>query len=622
MKNEENSKDNKEANKRSKLISFNIIILFSFIDSHMSNHKKSNILDMSSNSRNISKVNSDPLKFRKSILFNQYPSLKNKFKESNMDELMINYLKIKKTLMFLDIFCLIMNIIVVLWLYFNHFQYNAHNYTCTNSDNIQRIICFGFSFCVIISLTARYIIHKKYQFLKYLLTLRISFPKPTIDYKNLLIEVVCHAIQPYPFLNRSTTFTSGDFGEEIIYSLDMFLCVLSFIRFYTVLKIVKIYNGYSNSRGEKINNFYGNSSTFLFLFRTNLINYGFFILLFIFIIIAFIFSICLKIFEDYNSSKDNRTDFSYYFNSLWYILQALINIGFGDFSPHTIFGRLITAFACLLGIFLQSLFIISMFLFIMFSNENESKAYAEINLLYDKEKKNSEYNIYFKNLVKYKFRKLFNKNEKGNPLTLMQRVNLDNEMRVLKEKYYLKAIKTTKIPLTFSDFVNFINKQWEPKAQETMEWWRERGEVYLSFLTYLCDNIDDYLNEFTNFYITNTKLLNLVLFMYLCGPIIPIGNKNEIRGDKTVTIADLEKKIKEFHLKFYDKKIIPTSHNQYMQGLFPAGFDDRSVKIGQNIQGEVFKNMDDDNGEEFEDFSDYYIPGDEEDFEGMSQDDI
>ena len=107
--------------------------------------------------------------------------------------------------------------------------------------------------------------------------------------------------------------------------------------------------------------------------------------------------------------------------------------------------------------------------------------------------------------------------------------------------------------------------------------------------------------------------------MYLCGPIIPIGNKNEIRGDKTVTISDLEKKIKEFHLKFYDKKVIPTSHNQYMQGLFPAGFDDRSVKIGQNIQGEVFRNMESDNAEEYEDYSDYYIPGDDEDIDEMSQ---
>ena len=135
--------------------------------------------------------------------------------------------------------------------------------------------------------------------------------------------------------------------------------------------------------------------TFLFLFSTNLINYVFFILLFIFIIIAIICSICLKIFEDYNSFSGYKTDF------------------------------LLAAFDCLLGSSLQSLFIISMFLFIVFSNENESKAYAEINLLFDKEKENSEHNIYFKNLIKYKFRKLFNKNGKGNPLILMQRVSLD-----------------------------------------------------------------------------------------------------------------------------------------------------------------------------------------------------
>ena len=79
---------------------------------------------MSSNSKNVNTSKTkDPLKFRKSILFNQYPSLKKTFKDSNMDQLMLNYLKIKKTLMFLDIFCLIMNIIVVLWLFFNHFEY-------------------------------------------------------------------------------------------------------------------------------------------------------------------------------------------------------------------------------------------------------------------------------------------------------------------------------------------------------------------------------------------------------------------------------------------------------------------------------------------------------------------
>ena len=565
------------------------------------------MLDSSSNSKHINRIGTDgPLKYRKYILFNQYPSLKKYFQDYNLDQLMERYLRIKKELMILDIFCLIMNIIVVLCLFFNHFSYNSHNYSCEKSDNIQRIICLGFSFCVIISLTIRYIIHRNYQFLKYLLALRINFPKPNVDYKNLIIEVICHIIQPYPYLDNKLTFTSGDFGEEVIYSLDMFLCILSFIRFYTILKLVKTYNGYSNIRSEKINNFYGNTKTFLFMYKTNIINSGFIILFCIFILSAVVLSIALKIFEDYNSI--NKTDFSYYFNSLWLIIESLLNIGFGDFSPNTILGRIIIAFACLVGIFIQSIFIIGLFLFIMFSNENESKAYAEINLLYDKGKKNSEYNIYFKSLIKYKLRKLFNRNDKGNPLTFIQRINLDNEMRILKQKLYLRAIQTTKIPTTFSDFVNFVNKIWYPKTQETMEWWRERSEIYHSFLSYQCDNIEEYLETITNFFITNTKLLNLILFMYLCGPIIPIGNKDEIKGDKNVNLSEYEKKIKEFHLKFYDRKIIPTNKHPYMQGLFPAMFDDKSIKVGQNFKGEVFKNFEADGAEDFEDISDMYFP--------------
>ena len=57
------------------------------------------MLDISSNSKNVNvSKTKDPLKFRKSILFNQYPSLKKTFKDSNMDQLMLNYLKIKKNI--------------------------------------------------------------------------------------------------------------------------------------------------------------------------------------------------------------------------------------------------------------------------------------------------------------------------------------------------------------------------------------------------------------------------------------------------------------------------------------------------------------------------------------------
>ena len=65
-----------------------------------------------------------PLLLRKKTLFDQYPSLKKTFENSSLKDLTETYFKIKKILMFLDIFCLGMNLIVVIWLFFNHFEYN------------------------------------------------------------------------------------------------------------------------------------------------------------------------------------------------------------------------------------------------------------------------------------------------------------------------------------------------------------------------------------------------------------------------------------------------------------------------------------------------------------------
>ena len=55
------------------------------------------------------------------------------------------------------------------------------------------------------------------------------------------------------------------------------------------------------------------------------------------------------------------------------------------------------------GVFLKSLFTVSMLMFILVVDENEKKAFAEINLLYKKEEINNGYNIYFNNYIKSKF---------------------------------------------------------------------------------------------------------------------------------------------------------------------------------------------------------------------------
>ena len=82
----------------------------------------------------------------------------------------------------------------------------------------------------------------------------------------------------------------------------------------------------------------------------------------------------------------------------------MTTIGFGEYVPDTLVGRVIAIVLCFAGIFLQSLFTVSLLMFISLVDEHEQKAYAEINLLYAKEKQNNSYNIFFNNFIKYKFR--------------------------------------------------------------------------------------------------------------------------------------------------------------------------------------------------------------------------
>ena len=39
----------------------------------------------------------------------------------------------------------------------------------------------------------------------------------------------------------------------------------------------------------------------------------------------------------------------------------------------------------------------------------------------------------------------------------------------IKEKYYLRLLECMKIPLTLTEFYNFIKMQWEPQAEDTIE---------------------------------------------------------------------------------------------------------------------------------------------------------
>jgi len=332
--------------------------------SNKSNLKKfsKKSLTNENNTSFISKKKSS-IDLKQTYLLDHYSKLKEIFGELNSDEIKSLYKKFSKLLVLIDSFCFIADLIVVTWLYFNHFEYNKHGYKLNKSDKIQRWICAGLTFLVILALIVRYKIHKYYQNLKFILSLRATIPSQNIKVWKLLIEILCHIILPYPGLNYN--FQVYVLGVKVNYSLDMILFTISIIRLYVIFKIIKIYNTYTNSRGQKLNSFFGNKDIWMFLYRTNLKNNGFITVAFIFLIIAFACSYVFKVFENYQMDETS-TEFGYFFNCLWLLVQSIATIGYGDLVPNTIIGRIILAFVCMMGVFIQSLFTVSMLMFIFF----------------------------------------------------------------------------------------------------------------------------------------------------------------------------------------------------------------------------------------------------------------
>ena len=281
---------------------------------------------------------------KQNILLNHFPTLSTKYGQLEPNEIKSFYKKINNIILYIDIFSFLADFFVVTTLYFNHFEYNKHGYKTNKSDNILRFICLILSILVVISLIIRYFFYKQFQNIKFMLSLRAKVPSQKTKYIKLLAEIIVHLIQPYPYL--SCNFSLEILGYDVTYSLDMILFSLSIIRLYVIFKIIKVYNLYTNSRSQKINLFFGNNNIWTFLYRTNLKSNSFITLALIFSILVLAGSYIFKVFENYQLDE-NSSDFGNFFNCLWFIAQTNVNLGYGDYVPDTLVGRIIAGVVCM-----------------------------------------------------------------------------------------------------------------------------------------------------------------------------------------------------------------------------------------------------------------------------------
>jgi len=135
-----------------------------------------------------------------------------------------------------------------------------------------------------------------------------------------------------------------------------------------------------------------------------------------------IFSYQLKIFDGPMSAA-SKQDLNSFINCAWCVIVTLTTIGYGDYYPKSIMGRVVGVMDSFWGVFIVSFFVVTLNNMLTFS-ANEEKAYNLLQRLYYKQHLKNHATLVLGSAFKERNMKIKNPNDKGMILSAMRRFRM------------------------------------------------------------------------------------------------------------------------------------------------------------------------------------------------------
>ena len=371
---------------------------------------------------------------------------------SNFTEIQLKT-KLNRADLFVNIvnFCIsVVNIFVLTALYLDHFEYVDAGQKIEKSSNSLRWTCLFLSFSVIILIFVRLFLKKYAKKCRFLLNRRSAEPSQKIN-KSIYILLVLHILQPLPYLEVDWEFDM--LGQQVTYSINMILFCFSMFRLAISYDLIKFWYPYTNENAKSIYKFYKNTSINIFLYKTAIRMYGFITLAVLFLLILYLFSLIFKMFEHFDGN--DKSGFKYIWNVYWFLVVTMTTIGYGDFTPNTLFGRIIGIFCCLMGIFILALVVVTLMINTTL-NDDELRAYNEIEVAYMKAQKTNIFTNYYNNFMSYKVSKIVKSD-------LAETLILQHKKSILKENVMTRINAKTSRPIRLNEFCDKIQEMWSSR---------------------------------------------------------------------------------------------------------------------------------------------------------------
>ena len=176
--------------------------------------------------------------------------------------------------------------------------------------------------------------------------------------KMLFAEVLILAMHPVPFFDRYVVFEGKKTNYKIVYFFSEVMMALMWLRIYFLIRTVMNYTDFMDAYSKKLCSSYGFTTSIFFTVKSRIIiNPESTVMTILFGTIV-IFAYLVRIFEMPYFRSIGTPVFDSYFNACWFSVVTLTTIGYGDLSPVSPPGRILTMILAFWGALLLSLVVV------------------------------------------------------------------------------------------------------------------------------------------------------------------------------------------------------------------------------------------------------------------------
>ena len=255
---------------------------------------------------------------------------------------------------------------------------------------------------------------------------------------RFLRSIVFFFICPNPFTyGIEVNFSNDYYSIKYKIPLNSIFTSISIFRIWFIFKLYLVSSISYSQRSFRIAKINNVKLGLKFPFKANMADNSLTINILLFIICLLIFSYDLRIYERYFDEL-NESNLGNYLNDIWLVFITMTTVGYGDISPKSFFGRLISVVTCMFGVFLVGLVVVSVTSY--FNLEGiESNVYKILLKSKKMEKRNkSAFNSivqYLKSIKELKKKKsLFieDTNKSMNNLVIKEKKKIDDVLKEFK----------------------------------------------------------------------------------------------------------------------------------------------------------------------------------------------